>query len=81
MKLSLTMALSDETKESIVRAVDVTKTIVHYGWCVPDVRACADLQGAVCHLRRTREQHAAAEPLQVRVAVSDADRRILSPLS
>ncbi|AXA50112.1 mitochondrial import receptor subunit TOM7 [Malassezia restricta] len=26
------MALSEDTKERIVRLVDITKTIVHYGW-------------------------------------------------
>ncbi|WFD45584.1 hypothetical protein GLX27_000205 [Malassezia furfur] len=26
------MAFSEDTKERILRAVDITKTIVHYGW-------------------------------------------------
>ncbi|WFD33866.1 hypothetical protein MCUN1_000689 [Malassezia cuniculi] len=26
------MAFSEDTKERIMRAVDVAKTIVHYGW-------------------------------------------------
>ncbi|UZJ56162.1 hypothetical protein CBS101457_005482 [Exobasidium rhododendri] len=29
---TVTMALSEDSKEMIVRAVDVGKTVLHYGW-------------------------------------------------
>lgn len=60
-----------------MRAMDIVKTVVHYGWCV-FARLTAPrmltLQGAVRDLRGLHEQLPAPEPAQVRGIVSYLDR-------
>lgn len=59
-----------------MRAVDIVKTVVHYGWCVfahYKAPRMLTLQGAVCDLRGLHEQLPAPEPAQVRGIISYLD--------